>query len=493
MNAVERIIIEAIEGGVNLVHRLRRNNNHGGLLLGLADHPHHPSRSEKAYLLSRERLKHTYIVGATGCGKTKLIESLIRQDILSGNGFCLIDPHGDLSQNVLKFLGNLITVSNSLDLLEYVGQKLILIEPFNQEMAVGFNPLEAQNGNHYPLILELMSIFKRLWRDTYWGPRMDELLRNTLLTLSVNNLTLLEAKLLLTNESSRQEIIESLNFSEARDYWLYRYNTLSEKMQVTYREPVLNRISILTADPSIRPIIGQAESTFNFREATDESKWVLINLSKGYLKENTYLFGALFIAKLQLAAMSRVDTPENRRRPFYLYVDEFQNFIGEDFKSILSEARKWALGLVIGHQSASQLDSELRAIILGNVATQIFFRLSHHDASYLSGELSQKERAIIERRLIDFKVGEAYLKRKGERPRLMKSVYVPNPKASPEAIELIKQASLSNYARPRDEVEAEIRDRIRGIHLEQEVDQRVVGTRPQFAPGGRFEEGFDGW
>jgi len=139
MNPVERLIVEAIEGGVNLAHRLRRSDNNEGLLLGLAGHPYHPSRLGKIYLAHKERVKHIYIIGASGCGKSRLLEFFIRQDILNGRGFCVVDPHADLSANVLRFLANLVAASGSPDALEYIGQKLILIEPFNQEMAVGFN------------------------------------------------------------------------------------------------------------------------------------------------------------------------------------------------------------------------------------------------------------------------------------------------------------------------------------------------------------------
>ena len=456
------MIIKMLETVIGLGHDVRRQGTKvidNGTLLGAASHPYYPSRMENMFLDDKERLRHLYILGATGSGKTKLIESLIRQDVSSKNGFCLIDPHGDLIQNVLDFLASLSIALYSPVSLQEINKRLIILEPFNEDFATGFNPLEASKANQYPLVLELMGIFRKLWQDTYRGPRMEELLRNTLLTLASNNLTLLEAKPLLINEVFRNGLIANVSLSEVRDYWLYRYNNLSEKMQGMYREPILNRLSIFTTDSQMRSIIGQAKSTFSFREAMDSGKWLLINLGKGHLKENTYLLGAMFIAKLQNAAMSRVDMPEHRRKPFYLYVDEFQNFIGEDFKTVLSEARKYGLGLTLAHQNLAQVDTDLKSAILGNAGTQVIFRLSHRDALHIAPELSQKEKVLIERRLIDLKMGRAYFKRKGERPVLLKTAHVPNASSSAHSLERIKTASFLRYASSKAEVEKGIQER----------------------------------
>jgi len=267
-------------------------------------------------------------------------------------------------------------------------------------------------------------------------------------------------------------------------------------MQATYREPILNRLSVFLSSPSIRSIVGQAKSTIDFRQIMDKRKWLLVNLSKGKLKGNAYLLGGLIIAKLQLAALSRVDQPEEKRTPFYLAVDEFQNFLGEDFETILSEARKYGLGLVLAHQNIDQLNKKLKAAILGNVATQVFFRLSNHDAAALSSELSQKEKPMIQRRLIDLKVREAYLKRKGERARIMKTVFVPDPKGSSEAVENVKYLSFSRYGRLRPQVEKEIIKRAGVISgTGQRVTPKTIQSDPhkaRFAPQGQFEEA-DEW
>ncbi len=457
-------------------------------------HPYNLAKSEIAILDFESRLKHLYLLGATGYGKTKLIEALIRQDMLRQNGFCLIDPHGDLTRNLLCFIARNFQESDEL------ARQLILIEPFNHNWAIGFNPLQSV-GQPFPAMLELVEIFRRFWGNAYWGPRMDELLRNTLLTLSENNMTLLEARPLLTHEGFRQKLIENVSFGEVKDYWFYRYNPLTERMQAIYREPVLNKISAFVTDPSIFRILGQRQSTINFREAMDQGKWILMNLSKGQLKQNIRLLGTLFLAKIKQAALSRVDTPEEERRSFFVFVDEFQNFIGNDFEEILSEARKYRLGLTLAHQNLDQLPKELGSVILGNVGTEIFFRLSHHDAAQISSEMDQKERHLIERRLIDLKVREAYLKVKGQRPRLLRTPFVPPIEVSQEAIERIRLVSLQNWTKPVNEVEREIAERrncwvSEGImnksHL-RESRMRPVKDYSPFVPEGPFEEGQSEW
>ena len=381
-----------------------------------------------------------------------------------------------------------------------LGRQLVLIEPFNREWAIGFNPLHAIGG-HFPAMLELTEIFRRFWGNGYWGPRMDELLRNTILTLAENNLTLLEARPLLTHDGFRQMLVENVSFADIRDYWLYRYNPLSPRMQASYREPVLNKVSRFVTDPAIYRILGQSQSTVNFREAMDQGKWVLLNLSKGQLKENISLLGALFLAKIKHAALSRVDTPEGNRRPFFVLVDEFQNFIGNDFEEILSEARKYRLGLTLAHQNLDQLPRELRSVILGNAGTEIYFRLSHHDASQVSPEMDQKERHLIERKLLDLRIGEAYLKIKGQGPRLLKTPYIPSIKVSEEGIERIKRESFRRWARPVRDVEREIEKRRRlWMSLETVAGPRFEESKIRplreyiaFSPEGRFEEGQNEW
>jgi hypothetical protein len=494
-NPIELLAIKLLEGTGSLLGRITKPGGDGCgndcLVLGRAHNPYQPKRMEDVGLSVQERLKHIYVLGATGSGKTKLLEHLIRQDILSGRGFCLIDPHGDLYQNILKFLASLFSPSNFVELAEYLSRKLVLIEPFQPEWTVGFNPLESEGLSPYLQTMEFMGIFRRLWMDAYWGPRMEELLRHTLLTLSLNGFTLLEAKTLMTDDSFREQLIANLPSGEVKEYWTGRYNQLSKTMQATYREPLLNRLSVFVADPSIRLIVGQRRSTIDFRRIMDQGKWLLVNLSKGHLKANADLLGALIIAKLELGALSRVDLPPRERRPFSLFVDEFQNFLGQDFETILSEARKYGLGLVLAHQNIDQLENQLKAALLGNALTQVFFRLSHRDAATLAAELSQKQKQLIQRRLVDLNTREAYVKKKGEPPRILKTVFV-SPLPDTAVTETIKHLSFSQCARPRQEAEQEIRERTRMICPDKGV-QTSGNALPdpyegRFAPQGEFEE-----
>lgn len=493
IQGIERAIIRGLESCVfekkkNEVVRAER------LLLGAASHPYDPRKYENVFLPLQDRLKHLYILGATGSGKTKLIEYLIRQDILAGRGFCLLDAHGDLCSNIMQFLAYYANGQDYFSFLEYLSSKLILIEPFTQQSAVGFNPLEARRYSSFSQAAEFMGIFKKIWRDAYWGPRMEELLRNTFITLSENGLTLLEAVRLLTDPFFRERMIDNLKYEEVKDYWLNRYHALSDKMQAVYREPVLNRLSVFIGDPCMRLIIGQARSTIDFREIMDEGKWLIINLSKGQLRENSHLLGALLIAKLKLAAMTRAELPEKARLPFYTFIDEFQHFIGDDddFETILSEARKYGLGLTMAHQNLDQIDLKLKASILGNVGTQIIFRLSHHDALQISREMDRKAQALIEKHLIDFKVGQAYLKLRGEKPRLMRTHYVSPLNINPQIIQFIKEISFANFATPKRVVEEEILRR-QNIFSHPPAQRSLQSIEPRVATENNLTEGWNDW
>ena len=494
---IESILIKSLERLIQFLHRDNKANNKSddkGFYLGTTSHPHNPRKTSEVHLTAKALATHLYVAGASGSGKTKSLEFLMRQIFHSQSGFCLCDPHGDLLENLLRYLGSLVSSKNSKVSIEEIKDRLILIEPFNGNCSIGFNPLESSPTDRYPLILELMSIVKKLWKDSGWGPRMDELLRNSFLTLSANGMTLLEVKRLLTDSVFRQKMIENIELSEVKEYWQCRYNSLSEKMQAVYREPVLNRLSIFTTDLNIRYMIGQSRSTFNFRDAMDQGKWVLINLSKGYLKDNSYLLGGLFIAKLQNAAMSRVDIPESQRRQFYLFVDEFQNFLGglNDIEAVLSESRKYKLSLAMAHQNMAQIDTELRSSIFGNVGTKILFRLSHRDASYLSSELSQREKSLIERKLVDLKVGQAYFKKKSAPPVILKIAHVSEIRSDSHTIELIKNASFSNYARSWADIKREIDQRSKGYDDVEPVSPQRAAESSK-TPVAEIEEGLDGW
>ena len=497
VNPIESILIKAFEGTASLMrgcgkHTLGRDELH----IGETSHLYRPKHKESLCLSALERQHHTYILGASGSGKSKLLEFLIRQDIQAGRGFCLIDPHGDLYQNILDYLAGSYLKKKDSRNFHLISNKLVLIDPTCTKWVVGFNPLEAVGVNPYTQAMEFMGILKKLWSDAYWGPRMEELMRNTMVTLSLNSLTLLEAKTLLTDPLFREQLITKLPEGEIKEYWLYRYNSLSDRMQATYREPILNRLSVFVSDPSIRLMVGKKRSSINFRQIMDQSIWLIVNLSKGRLKSNAHLLGAFLIAKLQLCALSRVDVTKNKRTPFFIYVDEFQSFVSDDFETILSEARKYGLGLTLAHQNMDQLDRQLRSAILGNTLTQVFFRISNQDASALSAEIGQREKSIIQRKLVNLRQREAYYKKKGEPARLMNTIYVPPVNASHKNLEALRELSMSHHASPIMEVEKEIASRMDHICQRQSspYQQSMKNDRDtgKFAPKHSFEE-FKEW
>lgn len=317
---------------------------------------------------------------------------------------------------------------------------------------------------------------------------MDELMRNALVTLAESGLTLLEVQPLLTDDTFRTNLVRGLKNADARSYWLERFDPLSQAMKSQYAEPVLNKTQKFVADPAIRAIIGQRKSTIDFREIMDEGKILLVNLAKGALKENAMLLGALLVAKIQMSAMSRADIPKEQRRPWYLFVDEFQNFATESFSEILSESRKYGLSLVMAHQNLDQLNDMLRASILANVSTQVFFALSKNDAMKLASEISISGRRNIVSILTQQKTREAYLRMRGEMPMAIKSPFIPETKYDPEKVDLVRQGAIRAYCRRNDESEDTAPPDTQIFPFEP-TGGIQNGTKPKFAPEGAFQEG----
>ncbi len=333
-----------------------------------------------AKIAEADRSNHLYVIGATGTGKTKFLEYLIQQDIDKGNGFGVIDPHGDMIEDIKGFL----VLRYKADSPE-ISDRVVLIDPTDPDYTVTFNPLEktpgvpaAEQAN------ELISAFKKIWADS-WGVRMEDLLRNSLIALEEAGLTLAELPKFLTDRTTRKSVLEKVGHPLARDYFR-RFDTLTDRSQVTWIEPIMNKISAFFSDERIRHIFSSEKSSFNIREVMDRRKILLIKLDKGKLKDSADLLGSLLMAKIQMAAFSRSDILQKNRIPFYLYIDEFQNFAGESFSVVLSEARKYGLSLIMAHQTLAQIPEDLRSLILGNAGVQVYFRLNRHDASLLAKE-----------------------------------------------------------------------------------------------------------
>ena len=326
------------------------------------------------------RGRHFYIVGATGSGKTKFLETLLYQDIKNGLGFGIVDPHGDLTEDIKGYL--YLLKGKTSDFLQ---ESVVLIDPTDKNNTVTFNPLEQTTGESPARVAsELTEAFKKIWKDA-WGARMEDLLKNTLIALIENNLTLAELRLFLTDPQVRQKVLEKVNHDVCREYF-EQFNSLPRNKQNEWMESTLNKVDAFVFDPDIRQMLASPKSSFNLREVMDEGKILLVKLDKGRLKGNADLLGSLLLAKIQAAAFSRTDILESERRDFYLYIDEFQNFATESFITMLSEARKYRLALTLAHQQLAQLPTPLRAAILSNCRLQAYFQISRDDSNILAKE-----------------------------------------------------------------------------------------------------------
>lgn len=466
---LEKIAIKIFEAGQKKLFSPNREKeiSPSGFYLGRSPKLYNHFEQENLFLSVEERTGHFYVVGGTGTGKTTFIENRIRHDILQNRGWCLMDAHGDLSEKLIRFLASLWRHKEGKR-KEEIARRLILVEPFNHDRITGFNPLEAGSGDSvYSCALEMMGVFKKRWPD--FGPRMDELFRTCLVTLGENKLTLLEMPLLLTNKEARDSLVANLTSREIRSYWLDRYGKLSQGSEVQYREPVLNKITEFLTDENIRYMLGQAGSTLDFRKAMDEGKWVILNITKGRLKSNALLLGGLFLAKLQLAGLSRANIPFCQRRSFYVYLDEFQNFINAreagDVETLLSESRKYNLHLTLAHQNLAQLDSSLLNAILGNINALLCFRLGYKDALVLAPELNPANKKVLSDNLIKLRIGETYLKINGKPARLVKIPFPVAPDVHPKVVEEFRNSSLSFSTRPLPEVKKEIEERHRRLGI----------------------------
>jgi type IV secretory pathway TraG/TraD family ATPase VirD4 len=324
-----------------------------------------------------ERATHFYIIGASGTGKTKFLEHLIKQDIKNGEGFGIIDPHGDLIEDVKEQLAAL--VHHGLD------ERVVLIDPTDKENSVCFNPLERTDDiSAAKLAGELVLVFKKIWADA-WGARTDEIFRNTLIILIENNLTLAEFSLILSDHAVRTKLTAHIENDTCREFF-EKFESWDKKTKIEYTAPILNKVSAFMSDEQVREFFISPKSSFNLREIMDSGKILLIKLSKGKLKDASDLLGSLLLSKIQMAAFSRENVRESKRKPFYLYIDEFQNFATDSFLDILAEARKYKLSLTLANQNLAQLPPKLRASILTNCGIQACFRISREDAELLAKE-----------------------------------------------------------------------------------------------------------
>lgn len=327
-----------------------------------------------------DRRRHMYLVGKTGAAKTTIMETMVVADIKAGKGVCFVDPHGDTAERILEFIPE-----------ERVND-VIYFNPQDINFPIAFNPLEQVGTEYRHLVASgIMGVFKKIWIDM-WSARMEYILNNTLLALlECPGSTLLGIMRMLSDKDYRKKVVDSLNDPVVKGFWVNEFAKYSQKFETEATAAIQNKVGQFVTNPLIRNILGQAHSSIDMRKIMDEGKILIVNLSKGGIGEdNSNLLGAMIISKIQLAAMSRMNIPENERKDFYLYVDEFQNFATDSFATILSEARKYHLCLIMAHQYIRQLISgdstKMRDAVFGNVGTMISFRVGAEDAEFLEKE-----------------------------------------------------------------------------------------------------------
>ena len=327
-----------------------------------------------------DRRRHMYILGKTGMGKTNLMENMIIRDIQAGHGCCYIDPHGDTAEKLLDFIPS----SRVND--------VVYFNPSDMDYPVGFNVLEYVDESHKHLVgAGLMGVFKKIWPDV-WSARMEYIMNNCILALlDYPNSTLMGIQRLLVNKEYRRRVIAKIKDPVVKMFWTEEYAGYEDRFRKEAIAPIQNKVGQFLSTAVIRNIVAQVKSTIAPRKIMDEGKIFIVNLAKGRIGEDAMrLLGGMLVTKMQLAAMERVDMPEADRLDFYLYVDEFQNFATESFANILSEARKYRLNLIVGHQYINQLtttaNTVVRDAIFGNVGTIITFRVGAADAEFLEPE-----------------------------------------------------------------------------------------------------------
>lgn len=397
-------------------------------------------------MLRYDRSRHVYIIGQTGAGKSGLLELFALSDIFHGQGYAIIDPHGDFAINNMKFIpGSRL-------------QDVVYFNPADTAYPLGFNPLEVTNPNQKTNISsEVIGVLKRMFGDS-WGPRLEYILRYTILALLDRpETTMLDITRMLTDKAFRKETLSYCKDTVVLQFWNVEFASWNDKFVAEAVAPVLNKVGAFTANPIIRNIIGQPRSTFNIRQIMDEGKILIVNLSKGLIGEdNAAILGSFLVTKIQLAAMSRSDIPDIRdRRPFYLYVDEFQNFATDSFATILSEARKYGLNLTVANQYISQMTTTVRDAVFGNVGTMISFRVSADDAPVLAKQFEPNFEAadLLQMHNRNFVINMVI---GGEKTPAFSAKTLELPPAQTDNTPHIIEQSRRMYARDRDEVEQAI-------------------------------------
>lgn len=414
---------------------------------------------KKVFIGIEDRRRHMYIIGKTGTGKSEFLKDMIMQDIRNGEGLAVIDPHGDLIDDILF----LIPPKRAED--------VILFDPSDTKRPMGLNMLDAQTEEqkHY-VVTSIIGLMYKLFdpnKTGIIGPRFEHAIRNAMLTVMYETgSTFVEVVRVLTDARFVQELLPKVADPIIKRYWTDQIAQTSDFHKSEVLDYIVSKFGRFVTNKMVRNIIGQSESAFNFRKVMDEGKILLINLSKGKIgEENSSFLGLILVPKILVAAMSRQDMPKENRRDFFLYVDEFQNFATPDFAQILSEARKYRLNLIVANQFIGQMEEEVKNAIFGNVGTLLSFRVGVTDANYLQHEFQP---VFTEADLINVDRFNTYIKTivDGEPATpfsmdLTRDLSREKDIANPRVAELIRELSRLKYGRDVAEVEAEIVQRAR--------------------------------
>ena len=423
-----------------------------GLILGKNDY-----RGVETVIRMQEddRRRHLYVIGQTGVGKSNFLKNIILQDIKEGKGVCFIDPHGSDLESVMG------------QIPKERAEDVILIDPADMERPLGLNMVDY--NAKYPeqktfVVNELMSIFEKLYdMKASGGPVFEQYTRNALLLLMDDpseKFTLMEVPKVMSDKEFRTRLLVKCKNIVVKDFWEKEAEKTGGESSLQNMVPyITSKFNVFIANDYMRPIIGQSESSIDFRQLMDEQKILLVNLSKGRLGDiNSHLLGLIIVGKLLMAAFSRVDIPEEERKDFYLYMDEFQNFSTDSIATILSEARKYKLCLTMAHQFIGQLPEEISKAVFGNVGSMVAFRIGAEDAEFL---VKQFEPIFDTNDLINIDNFNAYVKlminNETSEPFNL-SVYPPA-KDNPEIAQKIKELSKIKYGKDKNVVEKEITNR----------------------------------
>ncbi len=423
---------------------------HEGTLLGIN---RHRNIEKQIFMTDKDRMRHFYVIGQTGTGKSVFLQNLIVQDIEAGHGVCMIDPHGTDIQHVLGCIP------------KHREQDVIYFDPSNLDMPIGLNMLEYDERKPEQktfVVNELFSIFQKLYgaNPESMGPMFEQYFRNaTLLVMEdpESGNTLMDISRVMADAKYRRMKLEKAKNPVVVQFWREIATKAGGEASLENIVPyIVSKFDVFTANDYMRPIIGQQKSAFNFRQIMDERKILLVNLSKGRLGEiNANLIGMIVVGKILMAALSRVDNVAMDFAPFFLHIDEFQNVSTPSIASILSEARKYKLSLTMAHQFIAQLDEDIRDAVFGNVGSIASFRVGSEDADFLERQFTPTFQAND---LMNVPNWNAFVRMlaNGVPTKAFSLAAMPPPTADLARVELLKDFSAKHYGRPRHEVEAEI-------------------------------------